>query len=517
MPGAAARHLVALATVLLVACGDEALPSLSAPLLDAAVQGELTLAGAEGAPLTLVVGREMPGPAVQVRVAGAPAPAVPVRFTVREGDVSVRASLVSSDAAGWAMAATLVAGHRAGAFTLTAQVEGAPDVTLTLGGEVLPGPAAQLRAVDGDDQRAAAGAMLPADVVVGVAASFGNPVPQSGVAVSFTALDGGQAAPAIVRTDADGLARATWQLGARQGPQTLRAIAEDQELVFSATAGDARPFEIDLLYDDEGVLDVAARDALENAVARWEALIAGDLPDQTIRETACGLPEALLPRAVDDLLLVVRVQAFDGERGILASAGPRCLRSLRDGRYLPAVGELVLDAADLPRLLERGQLGEVLVHEVGHVLGLGTGWDDLGLLRAHGCDDAGCVEGRDTRYLGAAGRAGWEDLGGRGEPPVENTGGSGSIDRHWREDVLGNALMTSVISPVEASNALSVLSFRALEDLGYALAGAPALDAFSMPLGALRDVEPPELLHLEGDVLQGPRYELTDEGVRQLP
>ncbi|MEO0324233.1 MAG: hypothetical protein AAF447_14830, partial [Myxococcota bacterium] len=514
---ASIRPWLALSAALLVACGEDALPPLSPPLLDAAVQGELVLRAVDPTPPAAVAGRLLEAPEVELLVAGTPAPDVPIRFSVREGDVVLRGARTRTDDGGRASATELRAGSRAGAFVLAAEVEGAPEVSVLLAGEVQAGPAAQLRVVDGDGQRAAVGALLPAAVVVGVADSFGNPVAQAGVAVSFTALDGGRAAPSIARTDEAGMARATWTLGDGPGAQTLRAIAEDQELVFEAFAGEARPFEIDLLYDDGGALDASVRAALEEATDRWSALIAADVPEQTIRNAACGIPEELLPRTVDDLLLVVRASSFDGERGVLASAGPRCLRSLTSGRYLPAVGELILDTADLPRLAAQGQLGEVLLHEVGHVLGLGTGWDDLGLLRTPGCGDAGCVEGRDTRYLGASGRAGWEALGGSGEPPVENAGGSGTLDRHWRESVLGNELMTSVIGPAEASNPLSGLSFSALGDLGYALAGAPALDAFSMPLGALRDPEPADTLHMESDGLEGPRFELTNEGVRQLP
>ena len=510
-------RLVSALAVLALACGEEGPPPLSPLFLDAAVQGEITLEAASDAPLVAVVGRALEPPAIVVRVAGVPAADVPVRFTVREGDVTLRGARVRTDPEGWALPAELTAGHRAGAFLLAAEVEGVPELAVTLAGEVLPGPAATLRLVEGDGQRGAAGEPLPSPVVVGVADSFGNPVRQAGVAVSFTALEGGLASPAVSRTGEDGLARATWQLGAREGAQTLRAIAEDQELVFRATAGENGPFEIEILYDDQGVLDASMRGALEAATARWSALIAGDLPEQTIRDAACGLPEALLPRVVDDLVLVVRVQEMDGSRGVLASAGPRCLRSLREGRYLPAVGELILDAADLARLADEEQLGEVLLHEVGHVLGLGTGWDDLGLLENPGCNDAGCVEGRDTRYLGFEGRAGWEAIGGSGNAPVENAGAAGSVDRHWREAVLGGELMTSVISPTANANPLSALSFRALGDLGYALAGAPALDAFSMPLGPLRDPRPAEALALHDDMLAGPRYELTDDGVRQLP
>ncbi|MEM1418523.1 MAG: hypothetical protein AAGH15_26750 [Myxococcota bacterium] len=131
--------------------------------------------------------------------------------------------------------------------------------------------------------------------------------------------------------------------------------------------------------------------------------------------------------------------------------------------------------------------------------------------------DEGCVEGRETGYLGESAREAWGDLGGAGAVPVENAGGAGSLDRHWREAAFGAELMTSIITPGDDANPLSVVTYRALEDLGYVLAETPDLDVFALPRAALREGRAPEGIVLEGDTLPGPRYELRPEGVRLLP
>jgi Leishmanolysin len=49
--------------------------------------------------------------------------------------------------------------------------------------------------------------------------------------------------------------------------------------------------------------------------------------------------------------------------------------------------------------------------------------------------------------------------------PVENVGGSGSRDSHWRESMLGTELMTSRVG--EPGNAQSRLTVAAVSDIRY--------------------------------------------------
>ena len=49
--------------------------------------------------------------------------------------------------------------------------------------------------------------------------------------------------------------------------------------------------------------------------------------------------------------------------------------------------------------------------------------------------------------------------------PVENLGGPGTADGHWRESIMGGELMTGYISFI--GNPLSTITVGSLSDLGY--------------------------------------------------
>ena len=88
---------------------------------------------------------------------------------------------------------------------------------------------------------------------------------------------------------------------------------------------------------------------------------------------------------------------------ILGQAGPT---RLRPGSFLPASGVMSFDSADLARMESDGSLVRVIIHEMGHVLGFGTIWDELGLRQGTGRHESD-VHGRrrDARVRDAARRA----------------------------------------------------------------------------------------------------------------
>lgn len=135
---------------------------------------------------------------------------------------------------------TAVAHFLESLLTLAAVACGGSDL-------VLPGPSspnagapAAITIFAGDHQSAAPGAPLPAPIVVKVVDSQGNPV--TGQSVAFTPMTGGagaQVTPQTVSTDANGLAAATWVLGATGATQEVVAqvVGGDQlQVRFSATA-----------------------------------------------------------------------------------------------------------------------------------------------------------------------------------------------------------------------------------------------------------------------------------------
>ncbi|KAL3778119.1 hypothetical protein ACHAW5_008948 [Stephanodiscus triporus] len=79
-----------------------------------------------------------------------------------------------------------------------------------------------------------------------------------------------------------------------------------------------------------------------------------------------------LPISIDDLHICGRDLPKDRIGGILGSAGPRWLRTdstTRKVRYI-----------DLDRMVNDGTIYGVILHEMGHIIGIGTLWDDNGLL-----------------------------------------------------------------------------------------------------------------------------------------
>jgi hypothetical protein len=259
--------------------------------------------------------------------------------------------------------------------------------------------------------------------------------------------------------------------------------ARDEAGLDTASSSSASAFKIEL----RGLrsLTKEQRAAFEKAAERWSEVIVNDLNDVT-------LPIARLPREcvgdsggasqlqVDDLTIVVRLTPIDGVGGILGAAGPCVIRST-DGS--PSLGLMNLDIADVEQLDRNGQLAGVVLHEMGHVLGLGTLWGAAGLLREPSLPDS---PGADTHFVGARARAAFDSITGAtytgARVPVENSAQEGSADGHWRELVFGNELMSPAISPFDTTLPLSIVTIGALEDLGFYQVDYSAADPLSAPI-----------------------------------
>ncbi|KST68295.1 leishmanolysin-related zinc metalloendopeptidase [Mastigocoleus testarum] len=127
---------------------------------------------------------------------------------------------------------------------------------------------------------------------------------------------------------------------------------------------------------------------------------------------------------------------------------------------LPAVGNMEFDSADLEQLEQSGQLVDVIVHEMGHVLGIGTLWRQKNLVTGSGTND--------PRFTGPRATAEYNRIFGLNESsvPVADTGEEGTREGHWRESVLTNELMTGFINS-GVNNPLSSLTVASLGDLSY--------------------------------------------------
>lgn len=404
---------------------------------------------------------------------GNPAEGAVVRFEVSVGGGSVSGGVRAVEPDGTAAPLEWRLGETAGANALTATVTGLPVLTFDAVGE--RGPAERSSALEGDGQTADAGTDVPVRPRVLVSDAFGNGV--EGATVVFEVESGnGSVTGETTLTGPDGTATVGgWTLGDVPGNQVLRATVDSvpgDTVRFTAFAtGQVGDYDIEIRFLSS--VTAAQEQAFAAARDKWRSAILGDVPAATVDGPCAGNP---ISEVIDDLLILAQVVDIDGPGGILGQAGPCFVRS---GSLLPVAGIMSFDAADLDDLEVAGFLDEVIVHEMGHVLGIGTIWNGLGLLQGAGT--------ADPFFTGAAALQAFDDVGGAsyaGNPvPVANTGGAGTRDAHWRESVFATELMTGFLNGGVA-NPLSVVSIASLEDLGYVV-DPGAADAYTLPAAAL--------------------------------
>lgn len=376
-----------------------------------------------------------------------------------------------------------------GSVTLVAAADDARD-SVTVVVDQVP---ASLTVVFGDRQSSNPGGTLPTPLTVQVTDALRHPIP--GVDVQFTAgPEGGSVGSPAVTTDFLGIASSDFTLGAATGGYTVTASVAGTALAAGFTLRTAGPFDLELLWLSPASPGVQG--AFADAEERWEAIIAGDLPDDyaLVPAFSCGSnPD--LDRSLDDLLIFVTIAPIDGPGGILGQAGPCYYHSVGG---LPAIGDMYFDEDDLASLQQAGQLQAVVLHEMGHVLGFGTHWDALGLLA-----EPALQGGLDPHFTGAQAIAAFDLAGGTGyaagaKVPVEDQYGPGTADGHWRESVFLTELMTGLLD--YGVTPLSAVTLASFADLGYAVdttqAEPFALAAPSaLPAAARRLHFGPDLLH----------------------
>jgi hypothetical protein len=201
------------------------------------------------------------------------------------------------------------------------------------------------------------------------------------------------------------------------------------------------------------------QDALVRAVRRWESIVVGDLADYhlSLPAGACLPGQQALDERIDDVLILVELGRGDGPGGLVGEGGP-C--SLRTENLLPVMGYVKLDVSDLEQISSQEMLDGVVLHEIGHVLGIGTLWRAKNLITG--------FDSHDPRVTGAQAMEAYRSLGGdETGVPAESNGGVLTRAVHWRESVFTNELMTGYLD--SGANPISELTIGTLRDLGYAV------------------------------------------------
>lgn len=443
------------------------------------------------------VGTAVPTPP-QVMVSDSAGRGVPGIRVVFEALGGARATGIQqkTDSAGRASVASWTLGTKAGPYVLLAT---APDTRLKdrparLEAQALPGPATAVSAVAGDGQAAEAGIPVALPPRVQVADAYGNGVPTVPV-VFQVARGGGTVLGGETVTDDAGFASPTrWTLGLEAGtPNALVAVVTDGPLsgasaTFSAMATPV-VYDIVVHHVSSSLVSDAQRTVFRRAEETWERAVGGNLRAVEMSKAdlepcvarvegdlAADVPGS---RVVDDLLVFANVYPIDGPGGVLGLAGP-CF--IRGESSLPIAGLMAFDAADVAALDERGHLEGTILHEMAHVLGFGAVWERQGLL----AEPARGVGNEDTHFTGPAAVAAFDSVGGvayaeGAKVPVENLGGEGTWNGHWRESVFRHELMTGFIDG-GVHNPLSLVTVAALEDMGYEQVDRNVAEEYRIPL-----------------------------------
>jgi|AACY02.17.fsa_nt_gi Leishmanolysin. len=231
-------------------------------------------------------------------------------------------------------------------------------------------------------------------------------------------------------------------------------------LAMSSAAGTAAAstFDINLIFTPS--VSARVRTLALEAEAIWESVITGYQGSIDI----------------DQVNIIFRETDIDGLGGTLGSAGVLTTTE-QEGYTLPLSGIILLDDPDVIAFDLLGLLDDIILHEIAHILGFGTLWEENDVY----------IDGTGE-YTGANALATY-----RSEfdstatyVPVELDGGPGTANAHWDEDWPGGsgALMTGFIEDGAYLTDTTIASF---EDLGYTtIIPLPAPLAFMIGgLGAL--------------------------------
>ncbi len=201
-------------------------------------------------------------------------------------------------------------------------------------------------------------------------------------------------------------------------------------------------YDFDIRVDFDGGLTSSQQSIFSDAEDFWEFFIIG------YRDEFAG----------PGLDISASGQNIDGVGGILGQAGPTL------GIFLPSYvyateGVMEFDSADLLSMETAGNLFDVIVHEMAHVIGFGTLW---GQTLNDVLDSSG-------NYIGEYGLAAHQLIDpGATFVPVEQDGGQGTAGSHWDEPNGGglSELMTGWLDP---NTTISLATINSFADLGYVI------------------------------------------------
>ncbi|HEY7612190.1 MAG TPA: leishmanolysin-related zinc metalloendopeptidase [Gemmatimonadales bacterium] len=253
-------------------------------------------------------------------------------------------------------------------------------------------------------------------------------------------------------------------------PLPKLSSASLEETDFPGVPEAAQKFQITLRFINPPTEN--QRSQFETAAARWQGIIHGDVLETvgTIPANGCGasIPLPAFTGTIDDIMINVLLQPIDGPGNVLGRAGA-CFVRTNDG--LPLYGVMFFDTDDLAFLEQNSLLDEVVVHEMGHVLGFSAGIFNLNIPGVFSRSLLANPNTTDPRFVGAEATSKYRSVGGKlPNVPIEGLPcGPGTANSHWDEHTFFNELMTGFINGASANfiNPLSRMTSAAMLDLGY--------------------------------------------------
>lgn len=281
--------------------------------------------------------------------------------------------------------------------------------------------------------------------------------------------------------------------GPSLGSFTNKITITDEPIIPDYVLPDPDPtkFNIHVRFAQDALtkqLSQARRQTFQAAAVRWESIISKDLQDIKNFKLPILPDFEVSPNVVgtlDDVFIDVRV-SFDFNKGVLARANTLLVRKDGSDKQLPVYGYVELSAVEFTGggLADNDAYQQVVEHEIGHVLGIGTLWDaskitnylpnppkveiglpnnnyDPGFIGINALQEFNIL--REQIFLPALKAV-----------PVANTGTSRNYNVHWREFTFLNEIMTPYKAAPEL---LSRVTAASLEDLGYEVnMDSPAID-----------------------------------------
>jgi len=404
---------------------------------------------------------------------------IPVMVTVTAGGGALTNAPTTSTSTPTSVG-TWTLGNPLGAQTVTVSVAGIPSLVITTSAVV--GPAALLDVVEGAGQSALAGASPELPIRVRVRDIAQHAV--QGTTVSWEVIAGGGGLAQVTSTtDPNGIATMpSWTIGKLGGAQSVRATSGSGNLNIGVSTKSDFGLEVRWAGTPPGG---AVEQAFSNAVNRIRAIIVGAVSPISVSgfsANSCS-PGVMLTETINGLVIFATVEFIDGPGSVLGSAGPCFIRNTDNLTFL---GRMRFDSADLDNMVSNGTLESVILHEMLHVIGVGTLWATKGLRLGLAPTTTPFFTGPLAKIACVNEHAGAAVCG--AAVPIEDclnlTGscGAGTINSHWKESVFRTELMTGFIS--QTGNPFSRMTIQSLADMGY-LVNTGAEDPYSVPAPAL--------------------------------